>query len=580
MSEATAGRPPLTSNDTLDHPELVGKLTGNGSARLQADLSAVGIASEDHQTDHGNAASFSVDEDEIEDYDAISVNPDTIIGGSQAVSAGDRRASLMDGLGPMNGKSNDLGRRKSIQVRLEKTDKKGRYVLTADDPEIRDILRQGIAREEAAAADANSRPRTRIRDLVFTRQFTTFDRQNPLSSESPFHGFFVLFWLSMAGMFLKVAASNWRNYGSILGNNEILSIMFSKDVVVLGASDVVMMCASSFGLVLHKAILAGYLTWNRSGWIIQNIWQTFFLFSVIGWTVYRDWPWTHTIFLVIHTLAFLMKQHSYAFYNGHLSNIYRRRVMLGRKLKQLEDMQPAGSTPTSPVTATSSAIPSANSTVQRKGQSNRPPILRTATNLSMETSDVAKVASAIDSEEPFDVDQKQAFERVIRAEMETLDKELRGKCTSTDNAYPKNLNISNFADWCCLPTLVYELEYPRQEHINWWYVAEKTAATFGTIGVMMVISQAYIYPPVAETVRMREAGMSLQERWQELPWIVSDMLFPLLLEQLLTWYVIWVSDNVSSYKVPRLTCAVGMRPERSSRVDSLCRQRILRRLVE
>ncbi|KAJ9621644.1 Sterol O-acyltransferase 2 (Sterol-ester synthase 2) [Taxawa tesnikishii (nom. ined.)] len=55
----------------------------------------------------------------------------------------------------------------------------------------------------------------------------------------------------------------------------------------------------------------------------------------------------------------------------------------------------------------------------------------------------------------------------------------------------------------------------------------------------MVISQAYIYPPVAHTVRMKEAGMSLQERWNEYPWIVSDLLFPLLLEQLLSWYVIW-----------------------------------------
>lgn len=38
---------------------------------------------------------------------------------------------------------------------------------------------------------------------------------------------------------------------------------------------------------------------------------------------------------------------------------------------------------------------------------------------------------------------------------------------------------------------------------------------------------------------MKEAGMTLQQRWQEFPWILSDMLFPLLLEQLLTWYVIW-----------------------------------------
>jgi sterol O-acyltransferase len=41
------------------------------------------------------------------------------------------------------------------------------------------------------------------------------------------------------------------------------------------------------------------------------------------------------------------------------------------------------------------------------------------------------------------------------------------------------------------------------------------------------------------TVQMKEQGMSLEQRWKEFPWIVGDMLFPLLLEQLMTWYVIW-----------------------------------------
>ena len=33
--------------------------------------------------------------------------------------------------------------------------------------------------------------------------------------------------------------------------------------------------------------------------------------------------------------------------------------------------------------------------------------------------------------------------------------------------------------------------------------------------------------------------MTLDQRWQEFPYIVSDLLFPLLIEQLLTWYLIW-----------------------------------------
>jgi sterol O-acyltransferase len=168
-------------------------------------------------------------------------------------------------------------------------------------------------------------------------------------------------------------------------------------------------------------------------------------------------------------------------------------------------------------------------------------MLRTSTNLVTEQSDVATVASAIESGRPFDLAQLQAFESVIKSEISDLNKQLEGKMPSPEktNTYPHNLRLGNFAEFICLPTLVYELDYPRQESTNWWYVAEKTAATFGVLGVMMVVSQGFIYPAVARTVAMKEAGMPLDERWAEFPFIVSEMLFPLLIEQLLTWYVIW-----------------------------------------
>jgi sterol O-acyltransferase len=159
--------------------------------------------------------------------------------------------------------------------------------------------------------------------------------------------------------------------------------------------------------------------------------------------------------------------------------------------------------------------------------------------LSHEVSDIASIGQALETGKPLDAEQLQAFERVLNTEITILDEELRGKCTTTDNVYPNNLTLYNFVEWTCLPTLVYDLEYPRHERINWWYVAEKSAATLGVIWVMIIISQAYIYPVVVETVRLRDSGMSLDERWKEFPWVVSDMLFPMLLEQLLSWYVIW-----------------------------------------
>ncbi|KAL2358599.1 MBOAT, membrane-bound O-acyltransferase family-domain-containing protein [Cryomyces antarcticus] len=570
MTESLSSRRPLlASNDTLNASYLVGQLAPDGTAVLKAarpdsqhsssarSSQEATKVSDSSGTGSRESLTSSSTSDE-EDYDALTIDPDALIQRSRGSGLLDR-STLPDAKRPKSSGSKDIAieeddevgshithenppanvRRKSIQIRLEKTGRKGRYVLTADDPEIRGILRYGIERE--AAAESSKKQRIRYRDLVFTRQFTTFDRQNPLSSESPFHGFFTLFWLGMALLLLRVGAQNWRMYGNAFGNNEIMQMMFGRDVLVLGMTDGAMCISTAFGWVLQKMILKGYLSWNRSGWIIQNIWQTFYLGAFIGWTFYRDWPWTHTIFIVLHTIVFLMKQHSYSFYNGYLSQVYRRKLSLERKLKQLDNMEPTHSSPSAPTSPRPSVSASAlempdEGTLQHRRRSVGS---KSFTNLQAEQSEVANVASAIESGMPLDIAQVQAFERIIQSEIDGLAEELNGKCSSGSNAYPKNLTLFNFAEWTCLPTLVYELEYPRQDHINWWYVAEKAAATFGVIGVMMVISQGYIYPSVAETVRMKEAGMTLAERWNEFPWIVSDMLFPLLLEQLLSWYVIW-----------------------------------------
>lgn len=75
----------------------------------------------------------------------------------------------------------------------------------------------------------------------------------------------------MALLLIRISANNWRMYGSIIGGNEIVRLMLSRDVFVLGLTDVVMCASTVFSLFLQKVIAAGYLDWTRSGWIIQNV---------------------------------------------------------------------------------------------------------------------------------------------------------------------------------------------------------------------------------------------------------------------------------------------------------------------
>ena len=251
------------------------------------------------RTDSSGSAAASFTTNSEDDYDDLKIDPSTVVQGSKggglkgvATLAAPRSRLGLESLGAIdtsrgNGTTATLSdapvssishtRRKSIPIKLEKTGTKGRYLLSADDPEIREILRRGIQRESEGQ---NNKRRSRFSDLVFTRQFTAFDRNNSASAASPFHGFFTLFWLSIALMLMKLAASNWKTYGSIFGPNQILAMMFHRDVLVLGITDGLMCAGTAFCLILQKVIFAGYLSWDRSGWIIQNVGKDHFWFEM------------------------------------------------------------------------------------------------------------------------------------------------------------------------------------------------------------------------------------------------------------------------------------------------------------
>ena len=458
------------------------------------------------------------------------------------------------------------------------------FVVSIDDPKLAEILRAdlenmredleekrrlmqppsaeeeaevGAAGEGAAAAAVNGeakrrhgsvsslRPRHkskkrrgRFSDFVFTRGFSAFDRQNTDAANSPFHGFFTLFWISVFVFVVKIGAENWRKTGSPLGTNEIMANMVRHEVIVMLLSDGVLCALTGVSWLIQVIVFDGRLMeWDGAGWIVQNVWQTLYVAGFIGWTQLRDWPWSHTVFFVLHGLVMLMKQHSYAFYNGYLSSIYKRRAALQERLEELHhtnlkngdaDQDVAW---TSGRSASDAALVSAvRGTAAADGT--KKPSTHEATPSMVSPEALDKVVEALQSGQPLDLNQAHVFERILHWELDSLTEELRGKSTRPDKAYPHNLTFVNHYEYIVLPTLVYELEYPRSETINWRYAAEKLVAVFGIIFVMIMISQAFMYPVVMRTVAMKEAGMPLAERFKEFPWMLSDLIFPFMMEYL------------------------------------------------
>jgi sterol O-acyltransferase len=150
----------------------------------------------------------------------------------------------------------------------------------------------------------------------------------------------------------------------------------------------------------------------------------------------------------------LMKQHSFAFYNGHLSEVYKRKKSLQAKLEELGSLNPTtAGTPASPIAtralATSYFDQSSPDQLKRRRRS-----LHHASDLHSEQdeADMQSVVAAIRSGDALSINQVEAFERVLETEIEALEKELTGKCTDTENHYPLNLTLINFIDYIPLPT--------------------------------------------------------------------------------------------------------------------------------
>lgn len=92
--------------------------------------------------------------------------------------------------------------------------------------------------------------------------------------------------------------------------------------------------------------------------------------------------------------------------------------------------------------------------------------------------------------------------------------------------FPENVTLWNFCDYQLIPTLVYELEYPRTDKVRISYVFEKTVAFVGTFTLLYTIAEHYIIPmtPTPDQSFLRS---------------MLDLALPFMLSYLLLFYIIF-----------------------------------------
>lgn len=293
--------------------------------------------------------------------------------------------------------------------------------------------------------------------------------------------------------------------------------LFTVKLWHLAIADFVMVASTAVSLPLHHLWRAspsdGAFTWKNGGMAIQSIYQVFWLAVWIAIPFLFEWPWTAQVFLLLHTMVLLMKMHSYAFYNGHLSETEKRLRSLDNP--KSADRGPAYLYPSADRPNGSTVAPAASGKGRSKANKHSP-----------------LADDGTDGEQSAD-------------EVEMLREDLARELTSPlgNVTYPRNLTWSNYFDYLLCPTLCYELEYPRVPAIDWTALISKIIATFGCIFLLTIVSEDFILPVLRDASRRLEVtsahGGSPFESFLILAEVISWLLFPFMLSFLLVFFVIF-----------------------------------------
>lgn len=188
-----------------------------------------------------------------------------------------------------------------------------------------------------------------------------------------------------------------------------------------------------------------------------------------------------------------MKMHSYAFYNGHLSNIQRHLLALDNPAT------PATPSPLYKYPSTGSSIRAdGKERFRGKARDDGSPVSSLREDLALElTSPLGRVT------------------------------------------YPDNLTMVNYVDYILCPTCCYELEYPRTEEFRWTELMFKSLAVFGCIFLLTIISEEYVLPVMTESALRLENAGTLVEAGLILAENISMLLFPFTVIILLVFFVIF-----------------------------------------
>ncbi|KAJ3163797.1 hypothetical protein HDU88_006290 [Geranomyces variabilis] len=281
-----------------------------------------------------------------------------------------------------------------------------------------------------------------VRANEFEARPSLLDWDHLETSKNPMRGFFTLFWMTMAAYFTGVIYYNWNENGVFIGT-QLAKHMFTQGSELLYAE--IALILSLFGVVLLEKFFIAIETFFVKGLLpvrivllIQHVYQASWFAICISYVYRREgWSWTQSGCFTLHTIAMLMKQHSYMSYNNEMLfkhtkvQTYKNRMdKIAAELKKLADDSP--------------------------------------------------------EHETLNAEWEQCKDKAQDTQVEL---------SKGDTTFPANVTFLNFADYLLVPSLVYELEFARTPGgIRPWYLIEKMVAAAGILVIIYMTIEHFIYP--------------------------------------------------------------------------------------
>lgn len=309
---------------------------------------------------------------------------------------------------------------------------------------------------------------------------------------------------------------------SLETNGYVLSFnffnMISRDAITLAITDAILVLSTGICVPFAKAVSKGWIKYYWTGIALQHTLQSLILFTAITWTFNREWPWVQSGFLTLHSLVMIMKMHSYMTVNGFLQYVSKQAqssledlrkatISVGGWEKAIADARAhraeldavtsatsegsGGDTPDVSIDGTrTSYVDASTAAALRKRLVSAS--AKTEENGAMPAPTPPSSSGPPPSVHPLVDHPEGSISSLAKAYSE-----LRGELTSSGPEqvqWPSNITFKNFAMYQLIPTLVYDLEYPRTDRIRPIYLFEKTAATFGTFALLYTVTESFIIP--------------------------------------------------------------------------------------